>query len=229
MDVLERLQAANPHLAIKTVESEDFAPYGRVLTAPVLQIIARRCAAQTEIPEEGNRYVAHDGALAAPEELRWVQDVLYGGLPAQAGWCNGKNQRLNALEYHRSSEADLAATDLVLLLGRQQQLRDFTFDTALAKAFFLPAGTAAELYATTLHFSPCAVWRAGFRCVVLLPQGTNEALSTARTTDAAHGEDRLLRAQNKWLLAHPEATHLTGAGAWAGLVGENLHITPLDE
>ena len=60
---------------------------------------------------------------------------------------------LNALEYHRSSEANVAVTDIILLLGQQSDItEDFTYDTAQLEAFFIPAGTAVELYATTLHY-----------------------------------------------------------------------------
>lgn len=226
MNTLERLRAANPHLAIHEVAGEDFAPYGRVLAAPALESMAGRCLSVTEIPAGGNRYVPHHPALASEQELCWARDVLYGGLPVQAGYCNGGNQLLNALEYHRGSEVDIAATDLVLLLGRQQEMRDFTFDTGLARAFYLPAGTAVELYATTLHFSPCAVWPAGFQSVILLPWDTNQPLEPNRTADAACPEDRLLRAKNKWLLAHPAAAHLVDSGAWPGLLGDNLRVVP---
>ena len=83
---------------------------------------------------------------------------------------------MNALEYHRSSEIDIAVTDLILLLGCQQDIKEDTYDTALVEAFFVPAGTAVELYATTLHYAPCNAKAGGFRCVVVLPKGTNEAL-----------------------------------------------------
>ena len=67
---------------------------------------------------------------------------------------------LNALEYHRSSEANVAATDVILLLGQQSDITDdFKYDTAQLEAFFVPAGTAVELYATTLHYTPIGTKR----------------------------------------------------------------------
>ena len=45
--------------------------------------------------------------------------------------------------------------------------------------FFVPAGTAVELYATTFHYAPCSVDGKEFRCGVVLPRGTNEKLSAA--------------------------------------------------
>ena len=31
---------------------------------------------------------------------------------------------------------------------------DFTYDTSKVEAFLVPAGTAVEIYATTLHYAP---------------------------------------------------------------------------
>ena len=139
--------------------------------------------------------------------------------PIQIGYCNGDNHKLNALEYHRSSEIDIAATDLILLLGRQQDIEEGDiYDTAKAEAFFVPAGTAVELYATTLHYAPCSVAEGGFRCVIVLPKGTNEDLPFE---PAKEGENRLLTAVNKWLIAHEEAGI---EGAFCGLRGENLEV-----
>ena len=126
---------------------------------------------------------------------------------------------LNAFEYHRSSEINVAATDAVLILGRQQDItEDFTYDTSLAEAFLIPAGTAVEVYATTLHYAPCGVNGQGFRVTVVLPKGTNLDLEAAHT----EGEDGHLTAKNKWLLGHPEGG--LPEGSPMGLVGKNLNI-----
>ena len=91
----------------------------------------------------------------------------YGGLPIEIGYCNGHNKKLNGLEYHRNSEINVAVTDLVLLIGHQQDIeKDFTYDTSKVEAFLVPAGTGIEVYATTLHYAPCHVNEAGFQCVV---------------------------------------------------------------
>lgn len=46
-----------------------------------------------------------------------MKERAYGGLEIQIGYCNGNNKKLNAVEYHHSSELDLAVDDLILLLG----------------------------------------------------------------------------------------------------------------
>ena len=53
-----------------------------------------------------------------------------------------------------------------------------------------------------------------------LPKGTN----TAKPDMANNGgDDALLWACNKWLLAHPDSAEAK-AGAYIGLIGENVHI-----
>ena len=126
---------------------------------------------------------------------------------------------MNALEYHRSSEINIAVTDMILLLGARQDIgADSTYDTSQVEAFFVPAGTVAELYATTLHYAPCTAAEGGFRCVVVLPAGTNTDL-TFQT--GQEGEERLITAKNKWLVAHEEAKI---AGAFCGLKGRNIDL-----
>ena len=123
------------------------------------------------------------------------------------------------MEYHRSSEIDIAVTDLILLLGCQQDIREgYVYDTSQIEAFFVPAATAVELYATTLHYAPCTAREGGFRCAIILPKGTNDALSFKTSEE---GENRLLAAVNKWLIAHEEAGI---EGAFCGLQGENPHV-----
>ena len=107
--------------------------------------------------------------------------------------------------------------DMILLLGRLQDVEmDFSYDTSRLEAFYVPAGTAVELYATTLHYVPCAAKGDTFRSIVVLPQDTNQTLAFEVERE---GENQLLMAQNKWLIAHEEAGI---AGAFCGLQGENI-------
>ena len=143
-------------------------------------------------------------------------------MPIEFGHCSGWNKKLNAVEYHRSSEIDIAATDMILMLGCQQDInyKSNTYDTRNIECFFVPAGTAVELYATTLHYAPCSVDGKEFRCGVVLPKGTNEALQ--KPADSK-GENRLLFAVNKWLIAHKDSG-LEADGAFIGLKGENISL-----
>lgn len=204
-------------MKIQKITDASFGRYGKVVTEFSYQEILKEMA-HTPLPEDVV-YVASVDALEAAAEAEAVCRIGFGGLPVQIGYCNGKNHSLNALEYHRSSEIDIAATDLILLLGCQQDIADDnTYDTSKVEAFYVPAGTAVELYATTLHYAPCSAHETGFRCVVVLPKGTNEELHFAA---ADKGENRLLAAVNKWLIAHEEAQI---EGAFCGLKGENLTV-----
>lgn len=205
-------------MEIKSVTHSSFAPYGKVLTdydtAGLLEEMKH-----TPLPEGEVIYVPSDPALEKLPAAADFQMRAFGGLPIQIGYCNGHNHLLNALEYHRNSEINIAVTDLILLLGRQQDItEDFTYDTGKVEAFLVPAGTALEVYATTLHYAPVSVNNQNFRCVVILPKGTNEDLPCPPYTK---GEERLLAAVNKWLIAHEDA-HITGA--FNGLKGENIEL-----
>ena len=80
---------------------------------------------------------------------------IYGSLPVQLGYCNGHNKKLNALEYHRDSEVNIAVTDMILILGNLWDVTDdFTYETSKAEAFMVPAGTVVEMFSTTLHYAP---------------------------------------------------------------------------
>ncbi len=204
-------------MEIKKVTDACFLNYGKILTdIPVPKILKEM--EHTPLPEEVI-YVPSAEALEVLPEAEAIERIGFGGLPVQIGYCNGKNKKLNAVEYHRSSEIDIAVTDLILLLGRQQDIEtDNTYDTARIEAFLVPAGTAVELYATTLHYAPCDAQEGGFRCVVVLPKGTNEELPFL---PERQGESRLLTAVNKWLIGHEEAEI---EGAFNGLKGENITV-----
>ena len=142
-------------------------------------------------------------------------------MPCQLGWCNGHNNTLNCLEYHRDSEFNLGTEDFVLLLAKQEEIDDGKLDTAKVKAFRVPAGVLVEVYATTLHYAPCHTDAAkGFRVLVALPKGTNTDKPEIKNNG---GDDALLWACNKWLLAHPDSAEAK-AGAYVGLTGENIKI-----
>ena len=202
---------------IKNVTDASFGKYGKIMTEFSFGKILKEME-HTPLPKDVI-YVPSVEALEMLPEAAEVCRKGFGGLPIQIGYCNGDNHKLNALEYHRSSEIDIAATDLILLLGCQQDIgEEDIYDTDKVEAFFIPEGTAVELYATTLHYAPCSVNEGGFRCVVVLPKGTNEELPFE---PERIGENRLLTAVNKWLIAHEEAQI---EGAFCGLKGENVSV-----
>lgn len=205
-------------MKIHSVLDENFRTYGRVLKGYDVSGLMEKMKHQP-CPGDQVVYVPSVPELEETKEAVVFRDYGFGGLPIQIGYCNGWNRSLNGLEYHRCSEIDIAATDLILLVGRQQDiLDDGTYDTGKVEAFLVPAGTAVELYATTLHYAPCVSDGQEFRCVIILPEGTN---TPAPEIAVREGENRLLAARNKWLIAHPDAGI---PDAFPGLKGENITI-----
>ena len=211
-------------MKVYQVTSKEFKKYGRVLNLNTDELVSAMM--DTPLPSD----VVYEPSIASLESLeiaKQLQTEVYGELPIQIGYCNGHNVMLNALEYHRSSEINIGATDAILMVGSQQDVTDdFTYDTSLVEAFYLPKGTAVELYATTLHYAPCHADKDGFRGCVVLPKGTNEALEESHKNDAKEGEDALLAAKNKGLIGHaegglPEGSHI-------GLKGENLSCETIE-
>ena len=204
-------------MKIQNVSDTSFKKYGKILKGYPTDKILKEMQ-HTPLPDDV-MYVPSVDTLEATSDAKIFQGKGFGGLDIEIGYCNGNNHKLNGLEYHRSSEINIAVNDLVLILGVQQDITDeLTYDTSKIEAFLVPAGTGIEVYATTLHYAPCNVQDGGFQCVVVLPAGTNTDLTfeTAKT-----GEDSLLTAKNKWLIAHEDAAI---EGAVNGLRGENITI-----
>jgi len=207
------------NMVIKIVTDKEFKKYGQVLkNYDCAEIIEKMKS--TPLPSD----VIYEPSIKELEDLKIAEDLRireFGELPIQIGYCNGNNSLLNAVEYHRSSEINIAVTDIILLIGCQQDIEDdYSYDTSKIEAFMVPAGTIIEVYATTLHYAPCNVNENGFKCVVVLPRDTNLSL---KNNIEKVGEDALLFAKNKWLIGHKE-TNLGEQGAFIGLVGENIHI-----
>ena len=200
-----------------SVMEPEFKKYGKVIGGYDLKEILQKME-ETPCPDD----VVYVASVKELEDLKIAEklaDGVYGQMPIQIGYCNGNNHKLNAVEYHRNSEINIAVTDMILLLGWLPDVTDeFTYDTAKIEAFKVPAGTVVEMYETTLHYAPCNAADGGFKCVVILPKGTNTPIDF---TLAADGEDKLMTAKNKWLIAHEEAAI---KGAFNGLRGENISL-----
>ncbi len=205
-------------MEIKKVTDPSFRKYGRVVEGIDFTDLVEAIKKETPLPDG----VAYEPSIKALEETtaaKALQRRTYGELPIEVGYCNGHNYKLNAIEYHRSSEINVAATDAVLILGMQQDItEDFKYETAKMEAFLVEAGTAVELYATTLHYAPCSADEGGFKVGIVLPAGTNYPLEESHDG----WEDSLITAQNKWLIGHAEGG--LDAGAHIGLVGKNLDV-----
>ena len=210
-------------MKIQSVFDPAFARYGKVITG--LDTDALIAALEkTEKPADAVIYLPSVASLEETDLYPILRDNVYGGMPIQIGFCNGTNTKLNCVEYHRDSEINIPAQDMVFLVACESDLVDGHLDTAKVEASRAPAGSAVELYATTLHYAPCdAVSGAGFRVAVVLPKDTNTDKPEIQNRTP---EDALLWARNKWLIAHPDSTE-AAAGAFVGLDGENPDIAAL--
>ncbi len=206
-------------MKLYSVKDSEFRPYGRVIDGYDFSELISVLKASTPCPDSDTVYVASDKKLETLDAAKILEANIYGRMPIEIGYCNGHNTKLNALEYHRDSEINIAADDVILLLAKKEEVNDdFSLDTSHVKAFLVPAGTAVEIYATSLHYAPCHVNKEGFRVAVVLPLGTNEALSSK--TEILFPEDKLLTHVNKWLIAHPEGG--CPDGSFVGLTGKNI-------
>lgn len=204
---------------ILSINSPEFKDYGRIIDNVDLKPLIKQLE-KTPVTEN----VVYEPSVKLLEEtytFTQLSEITFGRMPIQVGYCNGHNHMLNALEYHKDSEINVAATDAILFLGLRRDIEDdFTYDTGKVKAFLLPAGSAVEIYATSLHYAPCGVDGNGFQVAIVLPKGTNYPLSDEHRN--CKGENRLLTAVNKWLIGHPEGN--LEEGSFIGLKGKNLSV-----
>ena len=95
--VLKTLREKNPGLKLYSVLDPEFRGYGRVLSADTEALAASMAA--TAIPEEGNCYRASVPELEAVPLMKELGRTAFGGMEIQAGYCNGRGNKLNAMEY----------------------------------------------------------------------------------------------------------------------------------
>ena len=131
-------------MKIQNVADASFRKYGKVLKGYDFSALLKEMK-HTPVPDDVV-YVPSVEELEALDVAKELQNKGFGGIPIEIGYCNGHNKKLNAVEYHRSSEINVAATDAILMLGSQQDItEDFTYDTSLVEAFLVPKGCAVEV------------------------------------------------------------------------------------
>lgn len=206
----------NPHIKIYKTSDPEFVPFGkRICDIDPSELLS--AAKSVKNPESGSMYVPKLDAFQTTKAAEEIAIKCFGEMPTQVGYCYGYSNMLNAVEWHKSSEINVAVTPLVLILGSVQDIVDEKIDSSKLKAFYIEKGEVIEVYATTLHFCPCQVEKTGFGCVVALPEGTNVPLE-------GEYEDKLLFRKNKWILAHVENEGLIARGVKPGVTGENYVI-----
>lgn len=234
IELLDKLRKLNDVL-INSVYDESFLSFGKVITAYDFSDLTKYLEDNTDIPNEGNTYVASVEAMEKYPIKDIVSKTIYGGMDIQIGYCNGRNCTYNGFEYHKGSEVNVAATDFMLVLGHSYDIKDNSYDVSNATVFFVPKGTAIEMYQTTLHLSPLRVYKSGFKGVVILPRGTNTPLNEEelkirnQKREESDLESILLLHRNKWVIAHPSREPLIKQGAYPGVIGENKKLFCVDE
>ena len=214
--MLENLRKLNPEIELFSVFDDEFKPFGIIIEDLDTSEIIKE-AKKIENPENGAAYLPSVDSFEKLPIAKQIEDDLFGTLPTQIGYCWGHNSFLNAAEWHTSSEVNIAITPLVLILGHIWNIKNNKIDSSKFKAFYLPAGTAVEVFATSLHFTPCELCEEGFGCVVALPLGTNTDLE--KRVDGS-----LLFRRNKWIICHEDNETLKNRGVVPGISGTNFEI-----
>lgn len=203
------------------VTSPAFARYGKVIedvdTAAVIERLK-----QIPLPQSGVAYEPSVKVLEDPKLMADIGERVFGGLKIEMGYCSGRNRILNALEYHRNSELNIAEKDALLMVAPMSAVHDGLIDTQEVETFLVRAGQAVLFYETTLHYAPChADGEDYFRMCVVLPEGTNTERPQGVTRE---GEAGYLTHRNKWLFAHPNSPEGQNGISRGALLGENLEL-----
>ena len=233
MEKLELLNALND-VPVYSVSDPRFSSYGRIVTGYDVTGLKEYMEKQTPVPEEGNIYVPSDAAMEKDSVVSLISAVIYGGMPVQAGYCNGRNDTYNGFEYHKSSEINIAVSDFMLVLGHSEDISYENgqpgYHISQAEVFYVPEGTVIEMFGNTLHLSPLKTGDDGFRDVVILQKGVNgeleenERLKRNEAIAAGDNEAKLLLKRSKWVIAHSERKPLISQGACPGVKGENKRL-----
>lgn len=214
--MLEKLKELNPEIEFFDVNDSEFKSFGRIINNLDVREITEAAKGITK-PDIGSSYSPSAADFKFLKIANDIEIQCFGNLPIQVGYCWGHNNFMNAAEWHASGEINIAVTPLVLILGHIWDMDNLKIDSSKFKAFYLPQGTAVEVYSISLHFCPCEVSENGFGCVVALPQGTNTDLTESNNNP-------YLFRKNKWIVAHEDNTALINRGVIPGITGINFEI-----
>lgn len=227
-NILKKLNELNPGRNILSVSENSFKNFGAIYKGfkidKLLDYIKR------------NNIVADDVVYVAdvPEMRKELESQLdpimlsvYAGMDVQTGVCYGRNNTLNALEYHQGSEVYICGADMVMLLGLDEDIKwpEGTFDSSLIKAFYAPKGSIIELRGGCMHYAGVNVYsKEGISVIVSLLNKTNSAIDFKLGNQ---DRDKLLIAKNTWFIAHPDYEPAKNAGRHLGIIGENFAFKTL--
>jgi len=214
---LNQLRKINKHIKIKGITNLAFRKYGKIVTGYDFTEMIKYIEEKTPVPEEGVVCVPSAEALENTEVFKRLKSKYFGWMPLQAGYCNGMNSKLNYLANHKSNKIIIAITDIIIFIGKFQDILEDQYDIKKVEAYFIPEGVAIEIFSTTLHSLPCKMEMGGFRCAIISIKGTEGLIKTEDI------EKYMLVSKNTWILAHEEYTEINNKFK-VGLMGENLQI-----
>jgi len=215
--MLKQLNKLNHSIKILSVDSTHLTKYGKVITDCDFSDMFDQSINAVDL--SGPTYIRDFEDLHKCESYKLLKESVFGEINLQTGLCFGLNNKMNGMEYHKSSEVIITVTDLILILGDMRDIINNSWDSSLAEFFFIPKGIAVELYGGTLHLAPCRVSSEPFCAIIVLPENTNSPLISE-----TQKHDSLLFMNNKWLLCHKDSPAVK-KGGYIGIQGENIQIT----
>ncbi len=219
---LEKLQSLNPQLKIKPVTEPSFKRYGKLYESIDLFEAAQFINGLQMPDAENDIYVKASSSLKDMKIFNHVRFNIFGGVEIDMGYAIGHSKGpFDLCEYHRCNEL-LAVIDqpLVMFFGDQRDIEDNKYDLSLMEAFYVPAGTAVDLYSTTLHGFPYQTSDEGYRMIVTLPHKTNDQKDFE--TDPSYKQTALLYSMNAFLIGKKNCTRVKDI--YPGLTG---HISKI--
>ena len=223
---MRKLNELNPDIDMLSIEDTSFLRYGRVHHERPVDVLL---ASLDRKPESGTgvHRSMNDKHGACPAELVPTLREIFGCTELQVESVQGRNARLDALEYHKCVEVVVAGTDMVVLMGLVCDIvwPAGTFDVSRTKAFYVPRGTVYEVFPWCLHSTPVHVREAeGFRCIVIQPRGAHAPIDF---TPDPGGEGKLMRGRNTWLISYVNEAGVPGASTHRGLKGRVMELKTL--
>ena len=221
-DILKKINDLNPGRNILPIHDDSFKKFGvihkgfkidRLLEYLDHNQVNDEIVYNADVPEMREKFAS---------QLDPIMKSVYAGMDVQVGVCYGRNNILNALEYHHGSEVYIHATDMVLMLALVEDIKwpEGVYNSALIRSYYAPRGCVIELRGGCMHYAAINVFRQkGLNLIVSLLRGTNLKINFKISSQ---NRDKLIIAKNTWLLVHPEYEPAKKEGWHVGIIGENF-------
>jgi len=224
--LVRKLNELNPDIDMLPIEDTSFLRYGRVHPDLPVDVLL---ASMDGGPRTGPSVVrsVYEHPEGRPAELASMLREVFGSTELQVEQVQGRNTRLDALEYHKCVEVVAAGTDMVVLMGLVCDIvwPAGTFDVSRTRAFFVRRGTVYEVFPWCLHGVPVHVHGAeGFRCLVIQPRGAHAPIDFSPDQS---GEGKLMRGRNTWLISYADDTGSLVPARHRGLKGRAIELKTL--